>query len=316
MSSSSGSVPARGVRIHWDDIPPEVVSALEHRLGARVVEAVTQPGGFSPGLAARLRLHDGRRVFLKAVHEAANPDTPDIHRREARIVAALPVAAPVPRLLWSYDEGGWVALCFEDVEGRHPHEPWTEDDLALVVAALQSMASVLTPSPFDAGSAGDRFRRGINGWQLLRNSGETRLDAWALRNLRLLAELEAAAPSLGEGGTLLHFDTRADNILIAGDRVYVVDWPWAKVGAAWVDWVAMAPSVAMQGGPDPESFLRRFLVATVPAHAIDAVLCTITGFFVHHSLEPPPPGLPTLRAFQAAQGRIALAWLRDRLGWE
>jgi hypothetical protein len=72
----------------------------------------------------------------------------------------------------------------------------------------------------------------------------------------------------------------------------------------------------MQGGPDPESYLRRFPVDAVPADAIDAVLCTITGFFVHHSLEPPPPGIPTLRPFQAAQGRIALAWLRDRLGWE
>lgn len=316
MSFSSSSVPARGVRIHWDDIPPEVRSALEQRLGGRVIEAVTQPGGFSPGLAARLRLHDGSRVFLKAVHEAANPDTPDIHRREARIVAALPVASPVPRLLWSYDEGGWVALCFEDVEGRHPHEPWTDDDLTLVVAALQAMASVLTPSPFDAGPAADMFRRGINGWQLLRRSGETRLDGWALRHLDLLADLEANAPSRGEGGTLLHFDIRADNILIAGSRVYVVDWPWAKVGAAWVDWVAMAPSVAMQGGPDPESFLRRFPIEAVPADAIDAVLCTITGFLVRHSLEPPPPGIPTLRPFQAAQGQIALAWLRARLGWD
>ena len=28
-----------------------------------------------------------------------------------------------------------------------------------------------------------------------------------------------------------------------------------------------------------------------------------------------PPGLPTVRAFQAAQGVIALEWLRQRLGW-
>ena len=102
-----------------------------------MIDALTQPTGFSPGLAARLRLDDGRRVFLKAVHEAANPDTPGIHRREARVVAALPSSAPVPRFLWSYDDSGWVALCFEDVDGRHPHEPWTEPDLALVIAALK-----------------------------------------------------------------------------------------------------------------------------------------------------------------------------------
>jgi hypothetical protein len=29
---------------------------------------------------------------------------------------------------------------------------------------------------------------------------------------------------------------------------------------------------------------------------------------------PDPPGLPTLRAFQTAQGTHALRWLRQRLG--
>jgi len=31
---------------------------------------------------------------------------------------------------------------------------------------------------------------------------------------------------------------------------------------------------------------------------------------------PPPPGLPTVRAFQAAQGTAALDWLRQRIGRE
>jgi hypothetical protein len=29
---------------------------------------------------------------------------------------------------------------------------------------------------------------------------------------------------------------------------------------------------------------------------------------------PDPPGLPTVRAFQRAQGEVALGWLRTRLG--
>jgi aminoglycoside phosphotransferase (APT) family kinase protein len=305
------------VRVHWDDIPRQVRDALESRLGARVAQATTQPAGFSPGLAARLRLDDGRRVFVKAAHESANPDTPQIHRNEARIVAALPETAPVPRFLWSYDEGGWIALCFEDVDGRHPHEPWTEADLSLVVAALRKMAEALTPAPIDPGvTAADGFRGIINGWQKARQRQEKRLDPWALRNLARLAELEAWAPEASAGETLLHFDIRADNILIEGERVYVVDWPWARVGAAWIDWVGMAPSVAMQGGPDPESFLQRFDIRSVRREAIDAVLCTIAGFFVDHSLQPSPQGIPTVRAFQAAQGRIAVDWLRARLGWD
>jgi aminoglycoside phosphotransferase (APT) family kinase protein len=305
------------VRVHWHDLPAGVRTVLEQRLGSRVVEATTQPTGFSPGLAARLRLEDGRRVFLKAVHQAANPDTPDIHRREARILAHLPAAVPAPRLLWTYDDQGWVALCLEDVDGRHPHEPWTAGDLSLVVATIEKMAADLTPAPIDPGfTAAEGFRGTINGWQAALKRGESRLDSWSSRNLARLAELEAEAPDASGGETLLHFDTRADNILIAGDRVYVVDWPWARIGAAWVDWVAMAPSVAMQGGPDPESFLRRFAMKSVSSRSIDAVLCTIAGYFTVHALDPPPPGIPTVRAFQAAQGRVAVPWLRERTGWD
>ena len=38
----------------------------------------------------------------------------------------------------------------------------------------------------------------------------------------------------------------------------VVDWPHARIGAAWVDLLWFAPSVAMQGGPAPNELLRRF----------------------------------------------------------
>ena len=108
------------MRVHWDDLPDHVRDAIEERIGGRVVEALTQPGGFSPGLAARLRTSDGRRCFVKAVSEKANPDTPGIHRREAVVVAGLPPGVAVPQLLWTYDEGGWVALGFTDIDGKAP----------------------------------------------------------------------------------------------------------------------------------------------------------------------------------------------------
>lgn len=99
--------------------------AVEERLGESVVAAPFSPGGFSPGGAARLRTSGGRRVFVKAVGPEPNPDSPAMHRREAEVVRKLPSEAPVPRLLWSYDEGeeGWVVLAFEDVDGRSPAEP-------------------------------------------------------------------------------------------------------------------------------------------------------------------------------------------------
>ena len=71
----------------------------------------------------------------------------------------------------------------------------------------------------------------------------------------------------------------------------------------------------MQGGPDPETFLRRLDLRDVSKDAIDAIVCALAGYFVVHALDPAPPGIPTVRAFQAAQGRAAVAWLRDRMGW-
>jgi aminoglycoside phosphotransferase (APT) family kinase protein len=305
------------VRVPWEDVPIDVRSAIEERSGARVVEAVTQPQGFSPGLAARLRLDDGRRVFVKAVSEAANPDTHHIHRREARILGALPASAPAPRLLWTLDEMGWVALGLEDIDGRHPHEPWTEQDLALVVATVEQMAPALTPSPVaELETAASWFENAINGWQIALQRDEKRLDPWVLRNLDRLADLEKHALAAGAGETLIHCDIRADNLLIARHRVYVVDWPWARIGAPWIDLVGMAPSVAMQGGPAPESFMSGLDLGGVSRDALDAVICTIAGYFAVHALDPPPPGIPTVRAFQAAQGREAIAWLRERTGWD
>jgi hypothetical protein len=130
-----------------------------------------------------------------------------------------------------------------------------------------------------------------------------------------LIELEAAAPEAVAGDTLLNFDVRADNMLLTPERVWFLDWPLACVGAAWVDVLFFLPSVAMQGGPSPEA-----IVAHNPAcraadlAAITAAVASIAGFFTHRALQPPPPGLPTVRAFQAAQGAVARRWLEERTG--
>jgi len=285
------------------------------------VSAVTQAGGFSPGVAARLRAADGRRVFVKAVCSTPNPDAPRFHRREAGIAAALPAAAPVPGLLWSYDEGGdgWVVLVFEDIEGRHPATPWLPDELDRVLDALQVLGESLTPSPVSENLAGtivEWLARNGQSWQRLLHEPLAGRDAWSVRHAERLAMLEAQAPDAARGDTLLHFDTRADNLLLTPDRVYVVDWPHARLGQAWVNLVSFAPSVAMQGGPDPEQVLLRHAAGrTADPEAVSAVIAAVAGYFTYQSLLPPPPGIPTVRQFQAAQGEVARRWLAQRTGW-
>ncbi|MYW06486.1 aminoglycoside phosphotransferase family protein, partial [Streptomyces sp. SID3343] len=64
---------ASGVRVAWESAPAALRTAVEVRLGAPVVRAVTQVGGFSPGVATRVELADGRRAFVKAVGPEPNP---------------------------------------------------------------------------------------------------------------------------------------------------------------------------------------------------------------------------------------------------
>jgi hypothetical protein len=98
--------------------------------------------------------------------------------------------------------------------------------------------------------------------------------------------------------------------------VVAVDWPWACVGAAWVDLLVLLPSVAMQGGPDPEpTFAAHPMAAGVDSDAVTATLAALAGYLVGASRLPAPPGLPTLRSFQLGQGLAALDWLRRRTGW-
>ncbi len=95
-----------------------------------------------------------------------------------------------------------------------------------------------------------------------------------------------------------------------------VDWPHAAVGTPVFDLVAWAPSVELEGGPQPEELLAGHRPSRVADHdVVTVLLVAVSGFFVAHSLRPPPPGLPTLRPFQAAQGEVALSWLRRRTGW-
>ncbi len=309
---------AEGVRVAWEQVPWRVRTAIEDVCGAPVVEARTQPGGFSPGLAARVRCADGARFFVKAVSAEANPDTPRLHRQEGRVLAALdPVIAarhlPVPRLRGAVDRKPWMALVLEDVDGRPPALPWVAAELEQVVAVLDRMAEALTPAPVAVPAVAERLGADFTGWRTLAAApSRGQLDPWSRTHLDRLARVEATWAAHADGDTLLHADIRADNLLLTGDGPVVVDWPWACRGAAIIDLVLFAPSVAMQGGPPPADLLA----ASRSGRAADrdtltALVCGLAGYLTEQSLRPPPPGLPTVRPFQAAQGAVARRWLAD-----
>ncbi len=308
--------PAAGVRVAWEAVPARVRSAVEQVCGSPVVGARTQPGGFSPGLAARVACADGTRYFVKAVSADVNPRSVEIHRQERDVLTALEpviVAAglPVARLRGSVDLDSWVALILDDVDGRHPAEPWNRGELSRVTAALERLAEALTPAPIAVPTLDDKYARAFTGWRRLAQSPQQDdLDPWSRAHLGDLVALEATWTAQAAGDTLLHTDVRADNILLTGDGVVIVDWPHACRGAAFVDYVFFAPSVAMQGGPEPAEVLAMSAAGrSADPQRLAAAVCALGGYFTYQSLRPPPAGLPTLRAFQAAQGEVTRRWL-------
>jgi aminoglycoside phosphotransferase len=316
VTASTG--PAAGVHLPWAEVPA-VVRAWAAEVGGGAPCAVRDlTGGFSPGATAVLQCA-GRAIFVKAVGAALNPDSPELHRREAMVSAALPRSTRVPLLLASYDDGDWVALAFDAVDGRPPRHPWERAELTVVAEALSSLHRELTPSPVPSLTPlAEYVRHMFGGWAELAAVTATPagLDEWACDHLDALAELESGWPEACQGPTLLHGDVRADNVLLADGDVVFVDWPHAAVGSPAFDVVAWAPSVVLEGGPPPEELLARYVPpATVDPDAVTVLLAAVAGFFVERSLRPPPPGLPTIRAFQAAQGGVALDWLRRRTGW-
>ncbi len=296
-----------GQRIGWTDLPDRVRRAVVDILGDEVIEAVSQSGGFSPGTADRVRTTDGRRAFVKAVSSAQNEHSPTFHRREARITAALPSHAPTPTLLGTYDDGEWIALVLTDVEGRHPATPWRADELADVRTTLDALAKTLTPPPVDVPTASEHLHDDLTGWHRLRADPPAGgLDDWTTTHLDDLCDLADRGLAALTGNTLSHTDIRADNLLIdAHGTVTVVDWPHATRGPAWLDTLLLLINVRLNDGrPD---------LTTIDADQADlkGVLAGFAGFFADAARQPPPPGLPTLRAFQQAQADAVIDWLKE-----
>lgn len=207
-----------GRRISWWQVPEHVRSAVEASLGSDVVEAVTQEGGYSPGAAARLRLTSGRRAFVKALGVDLHSASMGLYRNEAKVMLHLPLDLPVPRLLDVYDDGNWLALVYEDIEGRHPKIPWRLDELDRVVGAIADLGAALDPSPWPSAPTFADVNAGVfQAWLAFTMSPPPDLDSSVRRMLDRLGEDEVDLATVVEGEALLHNDIRSDNVLLTPD---------------------------------------------------------------------------------------------------
>jgi len=298
-----------GHRLQWAEVPERVRAELERALGSRVVDAVNQRGGYGPSLAARCALADGGRAFIKAVSPKQNPDSPAMMRREVRNAASIPADAPAPALLHAYDDGEWIALAFEEVDGRLPHTPWDVAELDRVLDATLALGELVPRAPVH--SVAKQYGAMFTGWRTLATTTrDAPMDDWCRAHLDDLARLEAGWEDATRGDGLIHGDVRSDNVLLTDDRVYFVDWTATCTGAPWFEIVAMLPSIELEGGGEPDAVLAR-LGLEIPPEKLLPLVAAIAGYFAHNGRLPDPPGLPTVRAFQRAQGAVTNGWLRQ-----
>lgn len=127
------------------------------------------------------------------------------------------------------------------------------------------------------------------------------LDPWWAAHHDELAGHAQHAAGLIAGEALLHWDVRADNVVITGDRVVVVDWGQARRGAAWMDHALLALDCSMSGSElstvrlaETDPSLRNRDPGDLLALASAAAMS-----FASRSTEPATKGLPTLPATSA-----------------
>lgn len=206
----------------------------------------------------------------------------------------------------------------EDVAGRHPATPWQPPELSAVLAALRQLADQVVPRALDdLLETGVELATDLAGFDRLATDPPEDLDPWAREHLEQLRELGRRAPAALAGSSLVHTDVRADNLLIRPDgSVVLVDWPWATRGAAWLDTLTVLVDVRLHDARrvhDVDALLTRHAGTGADPDDLTAVLAGLAACCLDTARLPPPTGLPTLRAFQAAQGRTVREWVRERV---
>jgi hypothetical protein len=312
---------AAGRRADYATVPAHVRAWVDESLGSPVVQSLAQVGGMSPGPAARLRLADGRRAFIKAVSPEPNARTPELFRHEIAVLRHLPHVDYRPGLIAAYDDGEWVALLLDDIEGRHPDldDPADADAVRAVVRrqarALSAAASAIPVATEDMAARVGRWHRTIVD-SATHAAARAALPHWWHRDEAALLERIAALAERIAVTAWCHLDVRDDNLLIRPDgRAVILDWGMSCPGPSWLDELVLDLHVVDRPELD-------VLVAARPAYAdsddierdTTDMLLGIGASLAVMAEVAPQPGLPWLTEFRRREARRVLAGAGRRLG--
>jgi aminoglycoside phosphotransferase (APT) family kinase protein len=301
-------------------LPDALSRWLGSELGSPVVTAVPQAGGISPGPAARIGLADGRRFFVKSVADADAPHMTRLFRREADVLRRLPAVPYRPGLVATLDDGDWVAIVLDDVDGTLPNlsEPQVMHAAREVVRA---QTCALTPDPVRLPR--DDVAATVRRWHAAIAAVDPVVRAklphwWRQEEPTLLRRLETL-PDRVPPESWCHFDVRDDNMLERADgSIVVLDWGMARSGPAWMDEVLL-------GLHDVTTPAFDAAVDELPAYGVasddgredavtDYLLCLgISLAAVAYGASP--QGLPRLMSCRRAESHRLLTGAARRLGY-
>jgi hypothetical protein len=275
------------MRSDWTDLPAETREAIEAQTGP-IHRIRPAPTGNHANIASTVDAADGR-LFVKAAWKvSADTDGPEV--RSLRWEAAINpyVTAYAPRLLWTVEAGGWLALGFEHVEGRHADYTPGSADLDLLAKVIDTFQAMHCP-------------------QVL---GDKRVER------RWVGLADDVSPMAGDA--MLHADLNPANLLVTADgRVYVVDWAFACRGAAWVEMGLLIPWLLKAGHSpaDAEKWVSQFPSwAAADSADIDLFSRVFAERWRRHALRDEPEDWVVLQA-EATKQWADHRWTRRRCCW-
>lgn len=325
----------------WSAVPQLVREAAAAALGAPVVRAARVYGGYAPSATFRFVLGDGRRAFFKGIWRESNEHMHRALVQEEKVYRRLGdrIRPWAPQFLGAFHRDDWHVLLLEDI-GPADVPPWTPSKARAAARGYASFHARNRGPGLPRWLPREEWREFAEFWDRVMPgarehapTGSTPISfgpAGRVSALAAVARLagrraedaeewlavfipelrERAHPLRGAGPpyTILHLDTRADNVRVR-DGLRIFDWNWASVGPHEFDAVAFAQGVAADGGPAPERTVEAYAeVLPLRREVLDASIAAIPGYFAIAAPRPPIPGLPRVRSIQRRQLKASLAW--------
>jgi aminoglycoside phosphotransferase (APT) family kinase protein len=228
---------------------------------------------------------------------ATTDGTAQALRAEWSVYGALD-AGCMPELLGWDDDGDRPILVLEDLSGARWPPPWDTKLVERVVAVVRDLHRARGRLRLFSEVHGE----GTNGWVAVGRAPEV-LAATGLIPRRWLDRygelLRVHAASVETQGTeVCHFDVRSDNLCQAERGIVLVDWNLACLGNGELDLGFWLPSLALEGGPFPQTIL--------PDRG--GIAAWVAGFFAARAGLPEIPDAPKVRWIQKRQLEMALQW--------